>query len=364
MARQMPARARLLGVSIPLLALAGCSGNPGDNLSQGMSALGTSAGKAVNSVNNFVGSTLAGSKAGAATRHGVANAGLMINAAFGRISSKFTPHDRSAAAGAMNQALDSTAAQPVSWTNPETGNGGSFEAKPITYERRPVPAAPSSAQATVALVPPPANPEAVAAVWFTTSTVNLRAGPSGDAAVIGHVRAHRNFQVLGRVPGTPWLIVARNDKAVGYVSSAVARTAGEIETATQAPAAEAPGEPPTPAAATATAAGASETPATASPDQQAVASTAAAPAAPAKPVLVDPGAIDRSVETSGTVEQASGLVDRSAVDGATASQTGPVGDVTCRVTVSSVTLKGQSEPQVTEAKFCKAADGSWVPVDS
>jgi surface antigen len=335
------------GVTVALaFALLGCQGD--NSFTNGVQAVGTAAGGAIG---GFVGSKLGGGQGNALATA----AGVLVGAAVGNaITAQLTQRDRTAATSAVNQALNTSSTRPVSWTNPDSGNSGTFQAQPVVYEHRAVPAPLGGGSA--ALVPPPANPTAVAPIWFAPSSVNLRAAPSTQSAVVGHLRPHKNFQVLGEVPGSQWLIVAQNGQHVGYVSSTVVRPVGATVEATNTPtAAGSPDEQTADADQPAPSADAGATPSSGSPRQP----SSAQAASNAQPAFADPAAIDRSGETTGTVSQSSGLVNRASVEGA-----GKTADVPCRTTISSVKLKGQDAPKITEAKFCQASDGSWVPVQS
>lgn len=67
---------------------------------------------------------------------------------------------------------------------------------------------------------------------FTTSnTVNLRAAPTTNSAVVGQLRGGETFNVAGRVAGDRWLLVEQNGYVTGYVAEWVVQPAGGYNTA-------------------------------------------------------------------------------------------------------------------------------------
>jgi surface antigen len=323
----MVQRSRLSLATIVLalvIALVGCGPDQQGGNSPFSSFLG---GKdaTIGTVVGGLGGGLLGSQVGSGAGKVVAiGAGAVIGAALGNyLGSQLDARDKEKAGTAVDQALASPN-QTVAWSNPESGNSGTVVAKPIHYEHHHHPAA---------LVPPPANPEQVATVWVAPSETRLRAGPSTQSAVVGHLRANRNFQVLGKVPDSNWLIVAKDGQHVGYVSAGVVRPAGAARTEVASNNSSAPAPMPSPAAA-------------APPSGQPVAppGTLAAVGAPSAAGgsggLIDPDAVDRDVGSAGGGEEA------------------------CRTTISTVTIKGQDQPQVNKAKFCRQPDGTWAPANT
>ncbi|MDZ4320295.1 MAG: SH3 domain-containing protein [Phenylobacterium sp.] len=56
------------------------------------------------------------------------------------------------------------------------------------------------------------------AQYTTRNTVNLRASPAANAAVVGQLRGGQSFNVVGRVAGDRWLLVEQNGYVTGYVA--------------------------------------------------------------------------------------------------------------------------------------------------
>jgi surface antigen len=312
-----------------LISLAGCGQNqPGGENSSFSSFLG---GKdaTIGTMVGGLGGGLLGSQVGSGAGKVVAiGAGAVIGAALGNyIGSQLDARDKEQAGQAVNKALDSPN-QTVAWNNPQSGNSGTVIAKPIHYEHHHT--------HPVTLVPPPANPEQVAPVWVASSETRLRAGPSTQSAVIGHLRANRNFQVLGKEPDSNWLIVGKDGQHVGYVSGAVVKPVGApsaTDVASNAPS-SAPASAPTPASAPPPTGQPAVPPGT-------LASVGTPSASGGSGGLIDPDAVDRDVGGGGGGEEEA-----------------------CRTTISTVTIKGQDQPQVNKSKFCRQPDGTWAPVST
>lgn len=54
-------------------------------------------------------------------------------------------------------------------------------------------------------------------LFAVTGTANLRAGPSTEARVLDQLQGGEAVDVVGRVVGKPWMLVARGDAVGGYV---------------------------------------------------------------------------------------------------------------------------------------------------
>jgi surface antigen len=320
-------RFRLSVVAIVLALIVGLVGCETDQ-GQGNSLLGGVLGGKDATIGTLIGGLgggLVGSQIGSGTGRVVAmGAGAVLGAALGNyIGSQLDARDKQEAGNAVNQALDSPDHQ-VAWSNPESGNSGTVVARPVHYEHR------HAHRAT--LVPPPPNPQQVAAIWVAPSGARLRAGPSTQSEVVGHLRANRNFQVLGQVPDSDWLIVGKDGQHVGYVSDTVVKPVSTTSTtAVASNNTSAPAPAPNPAV-------------SAPSGQPAVVpaslASAGTSASGAPGGLVDPDAVDREVGNTGGEEEA------------------------CRTTISTVTIKGQAQPQVNEAKFCRQPDGTWAPANT
>lgn len=336
-------------VSVAALMTASCA-QDGSNQKE---VLGTGIGAALG---GLVGSQFGhGSGKIVATLAGVGIGGFLGN----RIGAKLDELDRQKAQSATEQVLADPGTAPASWSNPNSGNSGTVKAGPVFYGSSS--GARASAAPPAVLTPPPANLELVPPVWVahTRDAVNLRAAPNGSAGILGHLKPNRNFQALGKVPGTPWLVVGLNGQPVGYVSTTVVQP---VEAAAPAqiqpppepqsgqPTQQAQGGPDVPPApgswqggnpppAPQTQPGA---PQPLTPQPSAPQPSAPQPRAPTNGGMVDPGAIDRDI----------GLAPTQQAQGSQA----------CRKTVSTIKIKGQDQPQTSEVTFCQQPDGNWAPV--
>jgi surface antigen len=151
--------------------------------------------------------------------------GVLVGAAIGgfagnRIGSWLDEKDRQAVAQEAGKALDSpNANQRVTWNNPDTGNSASVVAHPAVAEKRAVPIVRDRAVA-----PLPAL-ELIGENWIATRNANVRLAPSTDAAVATTLKQGESFRAVGKVVGADWIVVAREKRTIGYVSSALVEAA-------------------------------------------------------------------------------------------------------------------------------------------
>ncbi|HVJ52657.1 MAG TPA: SH3 domain-containing protein [Aliidongia sp.] len=280
----------------------------------------------------------------AATIVGIGVGGFLGN----RIGAKLDELDKQKATQATQQVLTDPGSAPAHWDNPQSGNSGTVKAEPVFYRGG---SGHAAAAAPPKLAPPPANAEAAPAVWVahTQSPVNLRAAPNASAGVVGHLKPNRNFQVLGKVPGSPWLIVGQNGQHVGYVSSTVVQPAGTAPPVVPigpetAPAQANNGPPPS-----------DQTP---PPPPSNWGDNAAPPSAPV-PLTPSPQPPPQQAQTP---PAGGGMIDPGAIDRDIGLAPSAQGGQACRKTVSTIKIKGQDQPQVSEVTFCQQPDGNWAPV--
>jgi hypothetical protein len=81
-------------------------------------------------------------------------------------------------------------------------------------------------------------------IYVATRPAKIRNAPNVAAARVGTLNAGDKIQVLGRLPGQDWFLVARDDQPIGYV---VANQLASEAEATRAAATAAPAAPPAPA---------------------------------------------------------------------------------------------------------------------
>lgn len=279
--------------------------------------------------------------------------GAVVGALVGNyIGSKLDEHDKVAAAAAANKALSSSNAKPVAWNNPQSGNSGTVVAKPVRYVKRP--SSTTGAAAPPALVPPPAQLASVEPMWVSSSTTNIRSAPNLKAPPLGKLRPNRNFAVLGQVPDSDWLVVGDGGQAVGYVNKKVVKPA-IAPPATALASAGKTGTAPSPGPAAA---------ASAVPTQPAGGASSDTGSSAPVPAAGTGSATTQAVLDSGDSNAPRLLADPNAIDRSIGRRSGESEQVACRTTVSTVRLKGQDQPQVTEATFCRQPDGTWAPTSS
>jgi outer membrane lipoprotein SlyB len=66
----------------------------------------------------------------------------------------------------------------------------------------------------------PARYEKANGRWIARSTVNLRSAPSTTSSTVGKLVSGQDFQAMGKVMNSDWILVGRNNVGVGYVKAA------------------------------------------------------------------------------------------------------------------------------------------------
>lgn len=125
--------------------------------------------------------------------------------------------DAEKAEAAARQALEGRGQQ--TWSNPETGASGSVVSTPISSDSGP-------SLAGLRLAPGvelASGYESAPTSYQAPSALNLRARPSKTAKVVGKLQAGEVVNVIGRVSGSAWVLVARNGIGAGYASEAALR---------------------------------------------------------------------------------------------------------------------------------------------
>jgi peptidoglycan hydrolase-like protein with peptidoglycan-binding domain len=142
-----------------------------------------------------------------------------------------------------------TAATPPTDTQEQTA-ATPTEAPKETATTTTAPATSTQEQATAAATPtesttaavPPAAPSAFAPVLATlqpidevyvaTKPAKIRNAPNVAAARVGTLNVGDKIQVLGRLPGQDWFLVARDDQPIGYVVASQLASESEVTRAT------------------------------------------------------------------------------------------------------------------------------------
>jgi hypothetical protein len=108
------------------------------------------------------------------------------------------------------------------------------EAAPAATATAPPPAAPGDFTAVLATLQP------IDEVYVATRPAKIRNAPNVAAARVGTLNVGDKIQVLGRLPGQDWFLVARDDQPIGYVvANQLASQADATRAATAAAAATA-----------------------------------------------------------------------------------------------------------------------------
>ncbi|SOD95501.1 SH3 domain-containing protein [Caenispirillum bisanense] len=115
--------------------------------------------------------------------------------------------------------------ETITWSNPDSGAAA-----------RITPVSTGTAERRVAIVrdravQAPASLEVLGETWITDKSANLRAAPTTEAAVVGGLKAGERFQAIGRVAGSDWIMVGRNNRTIGYVYEPLVRKAPSVQTA-------------------------------------------------------------------------------------------------------------------------------------
>lgn len=197
--------------------LGGIFGCSADGSSQGIgAAIGGVAGA-------FLGNRIAGR--GSRTL-GTLLGGALGAAAGSAIGCKLQKNDRDKAERAAQQALETGESQ--SWTNDETGAAGRIDVADAAAGTGGV----GLADLRFAPGVEPASGYArIADSYTTTANVNLRAAPGTNAPVRAMLPVGQPVWVPAQVRGEPWMLVAENGVAQGYVSAGFLRRTTSVAAA-------------------------------------------------------------------------------------------------------------------------------------
>ena len=274
-----------------VLSLAGCANQGGtSNETMGTATgavLGGIAGSLVGKGNGRILTGLAGAAIG----------GFIGN----RIGASLDERERADLAAQSRQALSAPVDNaPVNWKSDHSDSAATLTASNTRQETRTVSVV---RDATVA---PATDLDPIGSTYRARYATTIRLAPNGASGVVGPLANGERVEAVGRVRSAPWVMVARNGKAVGYVPTA------DVE----------PVPRPAPVA------------------------TASAPAAatPAKSFDLDSQAPVRAAA------DLDALPPGTAVDKVAAN-------VPCRDLKMTVSSKGESETSNQTA--CKSPDGTW-----
>jgi len=135
---------------------------------------------------------------------------FMLDEAITRLLS---PEDRRAvqkqSAGALSRNPDG---KPATWSNPKSGSSATITPSNTHTEKRKV------VVIREKQVYPPAEMQLIGEPYAAKKVARLRAGPTGDSAVVGGLEAGETFTAVGRTAGS-WILVGRGGRSVGYVNA-------------------------------------------------------------------------------------------------------------------------------------------------
>ena len=169
-------------------------------------------------VGGLLGATLGGST-GSKVALGLAGAAIggLIGNQVGKYLDK---QDRAAieteAAKSLETAKDG---QSTTWKNPDSG----VEAEITPTDTRQVRKEVKIVRDKV-VAPPPAL-DLIGETYVATSSTNIRPEPGTGKPPVGSLGAGQSIDVVGKVQGSNWYMVARNGKSVGYVSTSLLKPA-------------------------------------------------------------------------------------------------------------------------------------------
>lgn len=202
------APAPVLAQSKPLGGIFACEGS--GNKQEGGALIGAAAG------------ALLGSKVAKNEKTIGALVGAAAGAAAGAyIGCRMQTTDAALAEQATKKALETGVAQ--TWSNKNTGNSGRISVLSSNYGP-PIDGRNVRYAQGVQSLP---SFEAAGGAYAAASSVNLRAGPSTSAKVVGKLAAGETVDVVGLAPAGGWVLVARSGFGVGYAATSLVRPTGQ-----------------------------------------------------------------------------------------------------------------------------------------
>jgi len=174
-----------------------------------------------------IGGAVAGSYIGGGAGRYVAIAGgALAGGYFGKlIGAHLEARDQAAVANksaqAFNNAVDGEAVQ---WVNPDTKASATLTPRNTRIETR------NMKIARLKSVQAPGEMALIGKPYAVKGTsVNVRSGPSARNPIIHTVRKGEIYNAVGRVKGTPWIMVASKGKSFGYIHDSLLVPASETE---------------------------------------------------------------------------------------------------------------------------------------
>lgn len=196
----------MAGLAVAAIVLAGCQSM--QNMSKedlGMLIGGVTGG--------LVGTQIGGGRGRVLATVIAAAAGAWIG---NRIGRHLDAADRERLAVSTHQAA--ATGRGNSWSNPDTGVRSTVRVKNSTTrgEKATVPVL----KAKVQDVPPL---DFIGAPYAATGKVNVRGGPGTDYVVVDNLARSQRVEVVGKVRGKPWYLIAQNGVGSGFVHQSLLR---------------------------------------------------------------------------------------------------------------------------------------------
>lgn len=182
-------------------------------------------GQAIGTVLGGVAGVLIGSQFGSGSGRIVAMvAGAAAGAFIGnQVGALLDERERLAVAKESNAALENASdGQSSVWSNPDTGATAVITPTASRTETRSVVIVRDK---TVA-APPPL--EIIGETFVANRNANVRQAPGTDAAIMETLPSGSRIQAVGKVAGSDWILVARNNRSIGYVFAPLLAVAPQI----------------------------------------------------------------------------------------------------------------------------------------
>lgn len=139
--------------------------------------------------------------------------GIIIGSYIGsKIGAALDEADRTALSKHMALGLtQGKSGQQFAWANQQTGASATY----VTRETKPSEKSVRVVRQSAMEAPP--RLEVDGRMHQSASRLDIRNGPNDKATVAGTIAAGETIKVYGKLAGSPWLVVARDGRAVGYV---------------------------------------------------------------------------------------------------------------------------------------------------
>ena len=175
-----------------------------------------------------IGGAVLGSQFGSGTGKILAQAGgAALGGYLGNMLGKMLDEqDQAAVKAEANSAFNSASdGETVSWKNPESGASASMKVNGTESSSRTIKIA------RIKEISAPQNISLIGKTYQSTSSSNIRSGPSASSVKVGGLASGERFQAVGSVSDGEWIVVGHNNVSVGYVHSSLVREAKEINLA-------------------------------------------------------------------------------------------------------------------------------------